>query len=90
MLKAIDLATGVQTATLASRRCDACDRHRPDHVVDQCQRRAADLSTGTNADLAITGTGNALSALGLTGNTGTDTSFTAARTAALAASPARP
>ena len=39
------------------------------------------LSTGVNADLSITGTGNALSALGLAGNTGTDTSFTAARTA---------
>ena len=39
------------------------------------------LSTGTAADLAITGTGNALSVLGLTGATGTDTNFTAARTA---------
>ena len=39
------------------------------------------LSTGTNADLAITGTGNALSVLGLTGATGTDTSFAASRTA---------
>ena len=38
--------------------------------------------TGTTADLSITGTGNALSALGLTGNTGTGTSFTAGRTAA--------
>ena len=45
------------------------------------QRRAAD-HTGTTADLAISGTGNALSALGLTGNTGTGTSFTAGRTAA--------
>src|SRR6267142_511859 len=39
------------------------------------------ISTGTAADLAITGTGNALSVLGLTGATGTDTSFTASRTA---------
>jgi hypothetical protein len=40
------------------------------------------LSTGTAADLSITGTGNSLSVFGLTGPTGTDTSFTASRTAA--------
>ncbi len=39
------------------------------------------LSTGTNSDLSITATGNALSVLGLTGATGSSTSFTAARTA---------
>ncbi|SDJ76859.1 flagellin C-terminal helical region, partial [Bradyrhizobium sp. Rc2d] len=38
------------------------------------------ISTGVNADLSITGTGNALSALGLAGNTGTSSAFTAART----------
>ena len=38
------------------------------------------LSTGVNADLSITGTGNALSAFGLSGNTGTATAFSAART----------
>ena len=38
------------------------------------------ISTGTDADLSITGTGNALAALGLTGATGTDTSFAASRT----------
>ena len=43
---------------------------------------ALQISTGTNADLSIIGTGNALSALGLTGNTGTGTNFTAGRTAA--------
>ena len=43
---------------------------------------ALQISTGTNADLSIIGTGNALSALGLTGNTGTATNFTAGRTAA--------
>src|SRR6185312_5147073 len=37
------------------------------------------LSTGVNADLSITGTGNALNALGLAGNTGTASAFTAAR-----------
>ena len=40
------------------------------------------ISTGTTADLSIVGTGNALSALGLTGNTGTGTNFTAGRSAA--------
>src|SRR6202022_4218176 len=39
------------------------------------------ISTGTTADLSITGTGNALSALGLTGATGNATSFAATRTA---------
>src|SRR5262249_7088238 len=38
------------------------------------------IQTGTASDLQITGTGNALAALGLTGNAGTGTSFTAART----------
>ncbi|MGY4350648.1 hypothetical protein ACVWXM_007141 [Bradyrhizobium sp. GM7.3] len=38
------------------------------------------LSTGVNADLSITGTGNALNSLGFAGNTGTATAFTAART----------
>jgi len=37
------------------------------------------ISTGVNADLAVTGTGNALQVLGLAGNTGTATAFTAAR-----------
>ena len=39
-----------------------------------------DLHRRTAADLTITGTGNALSALGLTGKTGTATTFTAPRT----------
>jgi flagellin len=39
------------------------------------------ISTGTNNDLTVTGTGNALSALGLGGNQGTATSFNAGRTA---------
>jgi hypothetical protein len=42
---------------------------------------ALKISTGVNADLAISGTGNALTALGLAGNTGTASAFTAARTA---------
>jgi len=40
---------------------------------------ALKLSTGTAADLSITGTGNALSSFALTGPTGTGTAFTAGR-----------
>ena len=57
----------MQTATHRQRRCDACDRHRarpPRRSI--VSGRAADLDRH-QADLAITGTGNALSALGLTG-----------------------
>jgi len=43
---------------------------------------ALHISTGATQDLSITGAGNALSALGLTGSTGTGTAFTASRAAA--------
>ena len=79
-LKAIDLATGVQTATNVSG--TATVAVAPGQVASSIVAGALQLSTGTTADLAITGTGNALSALGLTGNTGTGTSFNAGRTAA--------
>src|SRR6266436_235380 len=80
VLTAIDLATGTQTATNASGTAT---------VVTAAGATASTiaangtlkLSTGTAADLNITSTGNALSVLGLTGATGTDTSFTASRTA---------
>jgi hypothetical protein len=39
------------------------------------------IATGTTADLSITGTGNALAAFGLTGDTNNGTTFTAARAA---------
>ena len=42
---------------------------------------ALKISTGTTADLNISGTGNALVSLGLAGNTGTNTNFTATRAA---------
>ena len=65
VLKAIDLATGVQTATSTStapRRC----RPRP---VSRIRRSTTSgqlkISTGSTADLSITGTGNALNVLGL-------------------------
>jgi flagellin len=79
-LKAIDIATGVRTvsntagaATVATATGQTNSSVNVSGVVN--------LSTGTAADLAITGTGNALSVLGLTGATGTDTNFSASRTA---------
>jgi flagellin-like hook-associated protein FlgL len=77
VLKAIDLATGVQTAvnsagaaTLSTTSGDTAST-----IVSG----ALKISTGTGSDLSISGTGNALSALGLAGNTGTAVSFTATR-----------
>src|SRR4051812_25986583 len=79
-LNAIDLATGVKTAsnsggtaTLTTTSGLAASSVSASGTLK--------ISTGTVADLNITGTGNALAALGLTGATGNDTSFTAARTA---------
>jgi flagellin len=78
VLTAVDLATGVQTATLGTNGA----------VLTTAAGAAKSsingsgvlvLSTGTTADLSITGTGNTLSALGLTGPAGTASSFTAAR-----------
>jgi flagellin len=80
VLNAIDLATGVQTttnsggvATLATATGEVASSVNASGQLK--------LSTGVNADLSITGTGNALQVLGLAGNTGTATSFTAARAA---------
>jgi flagellin-like hook-associated protein FlgL len=81
VLNAIDLATGVQTATLASGGATfAAAAGQTKSSINSSG--SLQISTGTNADLSIIGTGNALATLGLTGNTGTATSFTAGRTAA--------
>ena len=79
VLNAIDLATGVQTASIASGAATlaAATGQTSSSVNASGQLK---LSTGVNADLSITGTGNALNVLGLAGNTGTATAFTAART----------
>jgi flagellin len=79
VLNAIDLATGVQTASIASGAATLTSAagQTASSVNASGQLK---LSTGVNADLSITGTGNALNVLGLAGNTGTATSFTAART----------
>jgi flagellin len=79
VLKAVDLASGVQTASIAAG--TATVTTPTGSTASSIVSGALKLSTGTAADLSITGTGNALSALGLTGATGTNTSFSAARAA---------
>jgi len=79
LLNSIDLATGVKTASLfnGSATLSTTSGQIPSSVNSSGQ---LSISTGINADLSITGTGNALSAFGLSGNTGTATAFSAART----------
>ncbi|MFK4506155.1 DUF1522 domain-containing protein [Bradyrhizobium daqingense] len=79
LLNAVDLATGVKTASLfnGAATLSTTAGQIPSSVNSSGQLA---LSTGINADLSITGTGNALGAFGLSGNTGTATAFTAART----------
>jgi flagellin len=81
VLNAIDLATGVQTtsnsagaATLSTATGATNSSIAPSGALQ--------ISTGTTSDLTISGTGNTLAALGLNGNTGNATTFTASRTAA--------
>jgi flagellin len=81
VLQAIDLATGVRTATntsgSAGTPATAAGATNSSMVAGTLK-----ISTGTTMDLNITGTGNALAALGLGGNTGTGSSFTAQRASA--------
>jgi len=79
VLKAIDLATGVQTASNASG--TATLSTTAGDTASSVVSGTLKISTGTATDLAITGTGNALSFLGLTGPTQNATSFDATRTA---------
>ncbi|SEN09283.1 DUF1522 domain-containing protein [Bradyrhizobium sp. OK095] len=81
LLNAIDLASGVQTATINTVNGTASLNTSTGQTNSTIAASGAlKISTGINADLAITSTGNALSALGLAGNTGTASAFTAART----------
>ncbi|MCP3388458.1 DUF1522 domain-containing protein [Bradyrhizobium sp. CCGB12] len=80
VLKAIDLATGVQTATVNANGTASLVTATGQTNSSINASGQLKLSTGVNADLSVTGTGNALNALGLAGNTGTATAFTAART----------
>jgi flagellin len=80
VLNAIDLATGVQTASNTSGAATlATASGQTNSSVSPSG--ALKISTGVNADLSITSTGNALNVLGLAGNTGTASAFTAARKA---------
>jgi len=82
VLNAIDLATGVQTATINAITGAAVLGTASGQTNSSINTSSGQLkiSTGVNADLSITSTGNALSVLGLAGNTGTASAFTAART----------
>ncbi|WP_291869879.1 DUF1522 domain-containing protein [Bradyrhizobium sp.] len=79
-LNAIDLATGVKTAVNAS---GSATLSTASGIAASSVSASGtlQLSTGSSNDLSITGTGNVLSALGLTGATGNATSFQATRTA---------
>ncbi|MGY8638732.1 DUF1522 domain-containing protein [Bradyrhizobium sp. 14AA] len=83
VLKAIDLATGVQTATIAANGTASLATATGQSNSTINSSGQLKLSTGINADLSITGTGNALNVLGLAGNTGNATAFTAARTSGI-------
>jgi flagellin len=81
VLNAIDLATGVKTASNASNGTATLTTTSGLTASSIAASGALQISTGTTADLTVTGSGNAMAALGLTGNTGTATSFTASRSA---------
>ncbi|PJG55753.1 flagellin [Bradyrhizobium forestalis] len=83
VLKAIDLATGVQTATINANGTAtlATATGQSNSTINTSGQLK--ISTGINADLSITGTGNALNVFGLAGNTGSATAFTAARTSGI-------
>jgi flagellin-like hook-associated protein FlgL len=80
VLKAIDFATGVQTFTLNGNGGGTLATAAGQTNSSIAPSGALKISTGVNADLAITGTGNALPVLGLAGNTGAASAFTAPRT----------
>jgi flagellin len=83
VLNAVDLATGVQTASIAANGTATLSTASGQTASTINASGQLKLSTGVNADLSVTGTGNALNVLGLAGNTGTATAFTAARTSGI-------
>ncbi|MGM4887895.1 DUF1522 domain-containing protein [Tardiphaga sp. 1201_B9_N1_1] len=78
ILKAVDLATGTQTATLAAGGATLATTAGTTNSSIGADGTLK-LSTGITSDLSISGTGNALKALGLGGNTGSALNFTANR-----------
>jgi len=81
VLTAIDIATGTKTVSIAAGVATVSNAAGAT-ASTVAGNGTLKLSTGTTADLNIAGTGNALSVFGLTGPTGSDTSFVASRTAA--------
>ncbi|KIZ33626.1 DUF1522 domain-containing protein, partial [Rhodopseudomonas palustris] len=82
VLKAVDLATGTQTAANTSGNA-VLSTTAGATASSVAASGALKLSTGLVSDLSIAGSGNALAALGLAGNTGTATVFSAARNAGI-------
>ena len=80
VLTAIDIATGTKTVSITGAVATVSNATGAT-ASTIASNGTLKLSTGTASDLSITGTGNTLSVLGLSGPTGTDTSFTASRTA---------
>ncbi|MCP3401279.1 DUF1522 domain-containing protein [Bradyrhizobium sp. CCGB20] len=83
VLNAIDLATGVQTATIAANGTATFAPATGQSKSSINTSGQLKIATGINADLSITGTGNALNVFGLAGNTGNANAFAAARTSGL-------
>jgi len=81
VLNAIDLASGVQTASNTSGTATLSTATGATNS-SIAPSGALQISTGTTSDLTISGSGNTLAALGLNGNTGSATTFSASRTAA--------
>ena len=81
VLNAMDIATGAQTTTITSGTA-ALTPAAGSAASSLGANGSLRISTGTTSDLSITGTGNVLSALGLAGNNGTNSTFTAARSSA--------
>ena len=80
VLTAIDIATGTKTVSIAGGVATVSNATGAT-ASTIAANGTLKISTGTNSDLNITATGNALSVLGLSGPTGTSSSFVAARTA---------
>ncbi len=81
VLDAIDLATGVKSSTVTNGKASAVSLTAGQSAATISASGALQISTGTLSDLSITGTGNALVALGL--GSSTNASFTASRNAGI-------
>ncbi len=80
VLTAIDIASGARTAPVSNGEA-ALGSTTGSEASKVLSGGQLQISSGLSGDLNITGTGNALQALGLAGNQGTATSFSVARTA---------